>query len=216
MSATGDGTGPVGSDAAARWDARYAGGADAVPPPAAVLLRHARFLPEAGAGPPPRALDLACGRAGNGEWLAARGLEVHAWDVSRVVVDALRARAGSRLASACVRDVLREPPEPERFDVVVVARFLERSICPAIAAALRPGGTLYFQTFTRGPSSPAFVLGPNELLGLFPGLDVLAYREPGPADGVGGDAAHGTGYGTKHGAVNGERTEAMLVARRPL
>ena len=184
---------------ASKWNARYAYSGDAVPPPAEVLSRHERLLPAAAAAPDApahRALDLACGRAGNAERLGALGLEAHAWDASDVAIDALRARPGSRVAEALVRDVVAEPPKPASFDVVVVARFLERSVCSAIAASLRPGGTLFYQTFTHGLSNPAYLLAPNELLGLFATLDVLTYREPPP------DASG--------------RAEAMLVARRPL
>ena len=189
-----------GGDAvASKWNARYACSGDAVPPPAEVLSRHERFLPIVpGASSPdvpvPRALDLACGRAANAERLAALGLEAHAWDVSSVAIEALAARSGSRIAGVAVRDVVAEPPAPDSFDAIVVARFLERSICPAIAAALRPGGTLFYQTFTHGLSNPDYLLGPNELPELFGPLDVLVYREPPPGpDG---------------------RAEAMLVARR--
>ena len=186
------------SDPAAKWNARYAYSGDAVPAPAEVLSRHERFLPARPAdpdAPAPRALDLACGRAGNAERLAALGFEAVAWDASDAVIGALRVRPGSRVARAEVRDVVAEPPPRDAFDVVVVARFLERSICPAIAAALRPGGRLFYQTFTAGLSNPDFLLGPNELVALFPSLDVLAYREP-------------------PGCARG-RAEAMLVARRP-
>lgn len=179
---------------AGKWNARYAFSGDAVPPPAAVLSRHADLLPGADSGPGPRALDLACGRAGNGEWLGARGFDVSAWDVSERVVEAIRARPGSRIARAEVRDVVAEPPPAEAFDVIVVARFLERALCPAIARALRPGGLLFYQTFTAGLANPDYLLGPNELLDLFPSLSVLRYHEPEPGpDG---------------------RAEAMLVARR--
>jgi hypothetical protein len=64
-------------------------------------------------------------------------------------------------------------------------RFLDRDLAPEIAAALRPGGLLFYETFTRegaggrGPSNPAYRLAANELLGLFPGLVVRGYREEG-------------------------------------
>jgi hypothetical protein len=68
---------------------------------------------------------------------------------------------------------------------VLVAHFLDRGLCPAIAASLRPGGVLFYQTFSResvtdrGPSDPNYRVAPNELLGLFPGLIVRAYRDEG-------------------------------------
>lgn len=172
-----------------KWDARYAWSGDTVPPPAEVLSRGERWLPDGGT-----ALDLACGRAGNGEWLGARDFEVTAWDSSSVVIDALRARPATRIAHAELRDVIASPPECASFDVIVVVRFLERSLCPAIAAALKPGGVLFYQTFTQGLSNPAYMLGPEELPALFPDLEVLARSE--------------------HSASEDGKVEAWLVARR--
>jgi tellurite methyltransferase len=51
----------------------------------------------------------------------------------------------------------------------------------------------------RGPGNPLFRLAPNELLRLFPGLRVIAYRE----EGLFGDSAQGL------------RNEAWLVAAQP-
>jgi 2-polyprenyl-3-methyl-5-hydroxy-6-metoxy-1,4-benzoquinol methylase len=143
---------------------------------------------------PAEALDMACGRAGNGEWLARRGFHVSAWDISDVIIDDIRRRKPQWIACADVRDVTQYPPAPASFDIIVVCRFLDRSLCPAIANALLPGGTLFYQTFTQGLSNPDFMLNPGELPQLFPDLQILEYHEPGP-DGSG-------------------KAEARLVARR--
>lgn len=180
-----------------KWNARYAYSGDSIPPPAEVLSRFAACLPDVCIADK-RALDLACGRAGNGEWLAARGFEVSAWDASEAVIAALRERPGSRLAHTAIRDVVAMPPPPDAFDVIVVARFLERALCPAIAAALRPDGVLFYQTFTHGLTNPAYLLAPGELPALFPELEVCHYQEEDPVG----------------NAVGKQRAEAMLVARR--
>lgn len=172
----------------ARWDQRHAEaeGIGAVP---AVLRLHAAWLPCSG-----RALDLACGRGAAALWLAERGLDVAAWDYSAVAIERLQDAAQARglRVDAEVRDLTEQPPPASAFDLIVVSHFLERDLCPAIAAALRPGGLLCYQTFgpmvagAAGPSNPAFRLAPNELLCLFPTLTVRAYGEPGelaPADG---------------------------------
>jgi SAM-dependent methyltransferase len=84
-----------------------------------------------------------------------------------------------------VRDVCAHPPASASFDCILVAHFLDRGLAPAIAEALRPGGLLFYQTFSRdgvgghGPSNPAYRLGTNELLRLFPGLTLRFYREEG-------------------------------------
>ena len=183
------------------WDSRWSGAAVEDAAPAAVLRDNAHLLPAAG-----RALDLASGLGGNARLLAGRGLETVAWDRSATAIGKLDAwaRAESVPMSVEVRDVVADPPAPATFDVIVVSRFLERSIAPALVDALRPGGLLYYQTFTRsgvtgrGPRDPRFRLAEGELLSLFASLQVLVYREEG---------AHGD---TRRGL----RDEAQLVARR--
>lgn len=158
---------------------------------ALVLRRNRHLVPARG-----RALDLACGRGASALWLAGWGLQVHAWDFSATAIERLQAAAAaSGLAvAAAVRDVVVAPPVPNSFDVLVVSHFLERSLAPALQAALRPGGRLFYQTFTRegagdvGPSNPAFRLGDNELLALFRGLRVRYYREDGGSDDGAGTA----------------------------
>ncbi|HEY5720463.1 MAG TPA: class I SAM-dependent methyltransferase [Gammaproteobacteria bacterium] len=186
----------------ARWNARWARRDYAGQGPIAVLADYAHLLPARG-----RALDLACGLGLNALFLAARGLESHAWDYSETAIARLRAEAAARglQLQAEVRDLLAAPPAPAGFDVIVVSRFLERGLCPAIAAALRPGGLLYYQSFVRdrvtehGPDDHAFRLGANELLALFPGLQLRLYRDEGSLGDV----------------TRGFRDEAQLVAQRP-
>jgi SAM-dependent methyltransferase len=182
------------------WNERYRH-SDRVPEPATVLREYAHLLPARG-----RALDVACGLGSNGIFLARAGLETWAWDLSNVAIAALDARArdlGIVLRTE-VRDVVANPPAAGSFDVVVVSHFLERRLAPGLQAALRPGGLLYYQTFTKarvddtGPRNPDFRLGDNELLGLFRGLKIRSYREEGRT----GDISRGF------------RNEAMLVGER--
>ena len=186
-----------------KWDARYRQG-EGTPEPARILAENLHLLPAQG-----RALDLACGRGSNALLLGERGLEVTAWDLSPVAIERLAqaAAAGGIRVHAVVRDVLTHPPEPDSFDLILVSHFLDRGLAPAIAAALRPAGLLFYQTFTResvsdcGPSNPAYRLDPNELLHLFPDLVVRYYREEGRV----GDLRLGS------------RDTAQLIAqRRPL
>ena len=166
-----------------KWDRIYrATDAADIPPPARVLAENAHLLPRAGT-----ALDLASGLGGNALFLARRGLETRAYDISWEALARLE-RLAERLSLGVateVRDVVANPPEPESFDAIIVSRFLHRSLAPAIQAALRPGGLLFYQTYTvekardTGPSNPAYLLQPNELLGLFRRLRLLAYREEG-------------------------------------
>jgi tellurite methyltransferase len=183
-----------------RWDERYQGEIGSQQP-AEVLTTHVHLLPHSG-----RALDLACGLGANALLLAEQGLQTWAWDISPVAIarlDDTASRLGLSIHSE-VRDVIARPPSPDSFDVIVVSRFLERTIVCALQTALRPGGLLFYQTFTRnrvdenGPRNSAFRLEDNELLHLFNDLKIRFYREEGRV----GDLQRGF------------RNEAMLVAQK--
>jgi SAM-dependent methyltransferase len=174
-----------------KWDGIYRGlPPGGTPEPARVLAENAHLLPPTGA-----ALDLACGLGGNALFLARRGLETQAVDISAEAIARLDtvAKQLNLAVRAEVRDAVSRPPAADAFDVIVVSRFLDRSLAGPLVAALRPGGLLYYQTFTRekatpgGPSNPDFLLAPNELLVLFAGLRLVVYRE----EGLLGDVAQG-------------------------
>lgn len=181
----------MSEDIASKWNSRYAYSGSPVPPPAAVLSQGERWLPRREVGSEGsgvegqrtehlRALDLACGRGANAHWLAKHGFNVSAWDISEAVVEEIRQRWPQLIHDVSVRDVVSSPPEPASFDVIVVSRFLDRGLCPAIQSALKPGGVLYYQTFTHGLSNKDYLLKSGELPVLFSGLEVLAYDEPLP------------------------------------
>jgi 2-polyprenyl-3-methyl-5-hydroxy-6-metoxy-1,4-benzoquinol methylase len=183
-----------------KWNERYRD-ATGERQAARVLKENLQLLPGKG-----RALDLACGTGGNAILLAQQGLQVDAWDIADVPIAALQDAALERQLAiqAGVRDVEANPPAPETFDVIVVSYFLDRDIIPALIQALKPGGLIYYQTFTRqrvsdrGPQRAEFRLAEQELLQLFSGLRILFYREEGCVGDV----------------QKGFRDEAMLVGRK--
>ena len=69
------------------------------------------------------------------------------------------------------------------YDLIVVVHYLHRALFPALRSALRPGGILVYETFTRAqallgkPTNPAFLLEPGELRNLVAPLEVLVERE---------------------------------------
>lgn len=170
----------------AKWNKRYAESAAETPQPLEVLVDNAHLLPRGGV-----ALDLASGLGGSALWLARRGFETYAWDWSDVAIEKLRLSAAGLPLTAQIRDVEAQPPEAGRFDVICVGHFLQRDLCTAIAAALKPGGVLFYQTFTQekvddsGPGNPDFRLAPNELLQLFSDLIVRYYRDEGTCGDIG-------------------------------
>ncbi|HEY3197238.1 MAG TPA: dihydroneopterin aldolase [Nitrospirales bacterium] len=134
-----------------------------------------------------RALDLAAGQGRNALYLAQEGFEVDAWDRDEQGLEALAARAGACGLSIKTRvvDLEREPSIPvETFDLVVVFYYLQRNLIPSIIQSLRPSGIVVYETFLidnhlrfNHPRHREFCLEHNELLSLFSGLRVLAYRE---------------------------------------
>lgn len=184
-----------------KWDARYRESDGAQPVAAEVLSQHLHLLPASG-----NALDLACGRGGNALLLAEQGLTVYAQDISPVVIEQLQQTAQQKQLAiqAEQRDVLKNPPAAEQYDVLVVSYYLERDLMPALVRALKPGGLLFYQTWCRqkaagrGPTNPDYLLADNELLRLFAALRPRVYRE----EALLGDVSRGF------------RDVAMLVAER--
>lgn len=143
---------------------------------------------------PRRALDVACGSGRDSCYLALAGFGVTGVDV---LPDAL-ARAAS-LAAETARsvpslvgpkwiqaDLERSWPfRSASFDLVHCARFLWRPRWLDLAAALRPGGHLIYETFTvvqarhGKPAHPDHLLEPGELARAFEaaGLTVARYQE---------------------------------------
>jgi SAM-dependent methyltransferase len=127
------------------------------------------------------ALDLACGVGHNAIFLARHGYEVVAVDASLVALRyARQALAGSGLSvHLVVADLDRFVLPERRFDVIVVVRFLARSLIPALKAALVPGGLMFYQTFNLNwlrfnpEFRREFLLEPGELARLFSDFETI-------------------------------------------
>jgi len=149
--------------------------ADADNTPSAWVVRFAHLVVPGGC-----VLDLACGRGRHARYLAARGCRVIAADID---VSALAGRS-----EAGITPVQRDledgswPWEPGSLDAIVAVNYLHRPHFPHIAASLRAGGVLIYETFGAGngrfgpPRNPDFLLQPGELLQAFPELQVIAYE----------------------------------------
>ncbi|MER5439353.1 class I SAM-dependent methyltransferase [Streptomyces sp. NPDC002790] len=136
------------SDTAQEWDTRYRASDQLFSGnPNGVLVDEVSDMR------PGQALDVGCGEGGDALWLARRGWQVTAVDVSEV---ALRraAEAGADVAgrvSWSRADLAVTPPPAGAFDLVTVQYFpLLRSAGLAAARglvdAVAPGGTLLFVT----------------------------------------------------------------------
>lgn len=169
-----------------RWDEKYRTGAY-------VGRDHpTRLLVEWQAGRAPgRALDVACGAGRNSVFLAANEWRVDAVDISAAGLERARQKAESQaLAIHWIQADLEErgnelPEGP--YDLIVVVRYVNRTLTPHLLKRLAPGGLLVCEQHLDtsepviGPQNPDFRLRPNELLhqvtGQSSGLRLLYYRE---------------------------------------
>ena len=166
----------------AAWSGPREFGASPLRGPSAWLIDNAGLLPRGGT-----VLDVACGRGRHAFLLASAGFDVHAIDRDPEAVDFVRATAERlHLSLTCELVDLETDPPPELpggCDVVLVFNYLHRPLMPALRAALKPGGRLFYETFTvqqaeRGhPKNPAFLLNAGELPELMAPLRVIRVRE---------------------------------------
>jgi hypothetical protein len=163
-----------------KWNHLYSQSSPVFSAAAQVLTENDFLLPTTGI-----ALDLASGWGANAIYLAQRGLAVTALDISFIAIDKLTTYTAQQGLNINAR---QEKITPEsftkcHFDVIVVSRFLDRTLSDAIIGALKPNGLLFYQTFTQEkihrntPSNPDYLLGCGELLALFSRLNVVFYRE---------------------------------------
>lgn len=138
-----------------------------------------------------RALDVAMGRGRHAIGLARAGFRTFGVDIRYDAVhDAVTAAAaeGLQIAGWCA-DLTRTALPSARFDVIVVARYLQRDLFGAIRDALVPGGLVIYETFTvaqralgKRPTSPDHLLEHGELRQRFSGFEILVDEETREAD----------------------------------
>jgi len=150
--------------------------------PSPWLIENADLLPRGG-----RVLDVACGRGRHALLLASAGFDVRAIDRNPAAIAFVRdtaAKLGSTIEAEVV-DLETDPPPAiaAEFDAIVVFNYLHRPLVPALRGALKPGGRLFYETFTirqaelGHPKNPAFLLRDGELAALMAPLTVLRSRE---------------------------------------
>ncbi|MBC3192047.1 class I SAM-dependent methyltransferase [Pseudonocardia sp. C8] len=142
------GTADPGADqfSAGFWDAHYA-----TKPQLWSGNPNRWLVAEVSGLPPGRALDAGCGEGGDAIWLAGRGWQVTATDVSAVALD--RAQAAATHAGVADRiafapgDLRTDAPAERAYDLVS-AQYLHlpsairRPAYALLAGAVAPGGTL--------------------------------------------------------------------------
>jgi SAM-dependent methyltransferase len=172
----------VSQDDQIRWDRQHLGSHGAEQPSS--FLRQV-FESGAWELPAGRALDLACGQGRNALYLAERGFEVVAMDISTIALEEGRRRAEEKQLRINWEhsDLEQTQLAGAAFDLIVNFNYLQRSLIAQMKAALKNGGHMIFETYlidqrTIGqPKNPDYLLGHNELLDWFRDFRVLSYRE---------------------------------------
>jgi SAM-dependent methyltransferase len=176
----------------AYWNQRYSEGSHEARKPDPFLVESFDEFIDTIFPQPGRALDVAGGTGRHALWLAERGWQVTMTDVSDVGIerakrDLIRQNRSDGDIDFVVADL--ENPKSYRvphraYDLVLVFFYLQRSLFPALKAALKHGGLLVYKTYTlehrkfgRGPTHPMYFLKPNELLKAFSSIQVLHYHE---------------------------------------
>jgi len=183
-----------------KWDLRHReSSSHPAPEPAAFFVECLPLLPRPHGSS--RALDLACGAGQNAVYLAEHGWQVVAIDFSPAALDRAAALAAARhvavrraplnaIPSHLTGVVLVEADleicglPTAAFDLILCFHYLDRSAFARIESALRPGGHLFYESFTElqlaysdGPRDPSHLLRIGELRDALPRLEVLFYRE---------------------------------------
>ena len=150
--------------------------------PSSWLIENADLLPRGG-----KVLDVACGKGRHALLLASAGFDVHAIDRDPDAIAFLRSTADrlSLRLEASVMDLETDPlPElASEFDVVMVFNYLHRALMPVLRDTVKPGGRVFYETFTtaqaeRGhPRNPDFLLAEGELTALLKPFTILRARE---------------------------------------
>jgi tellurite methyltransferase len=133
-----------------------------------------------------RALDVAIGPGRHAVPLARAGFKTFGVDIrhdAAAEAMTIAASVGVRIHAWCA-DLTSHPLPADRFELVVVSRYLQRDLFPALRTAVTPGGVVLYETFTTaqrahgtGPRSPDHLLEPGELARQFDGFEVLFYEE---------------------------------------
>ena len=105
---------------------------------------------------PARALDVAMGRGRHALALARAGFRTFGVDATLDAVrdGVVRAAAEGLSVRGWCADLTRSPLPRERFELVLVTRFLQRDLFGSIRQAVVPTGVIMYETFTVNLSAP--------------------------------------------------------------
>ena len=165
-----------------KWNSRYAEGAYARrTQPSELLVNAVEDWPEQ-AG---RALDIACGAGRNALYMAERGFQVTAMDISDQALDGARRTAVERhLTVQWLEQDLDELTELDGvFGLICMVRYVNAPLLNLAVQSLAPEGLLVVEQHLRteaaviGPNNPVFRVAPGELGRQAVGLELIYHFE---------------------------------------
>ena len=165
----------------AGWEERYRSGASGrEEAPTILLVETVEKLV------PGTAIDLACGAGRNALYIAERGWEVTAVDGSKRAIELVRERSASRGLHVRTEVADLTAPnftiQPDVFDLVLIAYYLQRDLFAKAKAAVRRGGVVVAIVHTPEPGETWSEkrARPGELPGFFRDWEIL-WEYEGPS-----------------------------------
>ncbi|MDD2448639.1 MAG: methyltransferase domain-containing protein [Sulfurimonas sp.] len=127
------------------------------------------------------ALDVACGTGRNTDFLAKKGFEVDAVDISNVALEKVSKLPTINKIEA---DLDKYNIAPNKYDLIVNVNYLNRRIVSQMKDGLKKDGVIIFETYLLAHGDfkiPTmnldYLLRKNELLHSFIALEVIYYEE---------------------------------------
>lgn len=158
-----------------RWNRKYRKGTYGNDP-SPIVKKYSRLAPKG------NALDIAAGTCRNALFLAEKGFQVDAVDISDVGLKKLSKRHPN-LRPVCI-DIDTFDIPADHYSLILNIRFLNRRLFPYIVKGLISGGLLIFETHLQAPNGEPhprmcrdYLLRANELLHVFRSLRIIFYQE---------------------------------------
>ncbi len=130
-----------------------------------------------------KALDVASGAGRNSIYLASKGFDVEAIDISQVALNELDKKGFSNITCKLV-DLDEYEVSKNTYDLIIMTNFLDRKLIPKLASALKTDGILFIETYMhdeineKPSSNPDFLLQKGELKSFFSDeFEILDYDE---------------------------------------
>ncbi len=157
-----------------RWNERYKEN----PMPDNVSKILEKYIDNVNVG---QALDVACGMGRNTHFLANKGFDIDAVDISDY---ALKQVKNAPTITKVETDLDKYNIAPNKYDLILNTNYLNRRLLSQMKDGLKQGGVVIFETFIvahgdfKLPTMNLdYLLRKNELLHSFIGLDVIYYEE---------------------------------------